>query len=114
VDIPEGASLIETPLNSVNITDVAITNKVVIQKSAARRNETGTVEVWARIVNCTDVPLQVEARTHFLDQSRAPAEDVSGWSRVFLAPRSYGVYSESSLSNVFKARYYYVEMREGR
>ncbi len=103
----------EMPLNSVNITDVAITNKIMIQSANARRNPAGTVEVWTRLVNCTDYPLQIEARTHFLDEGRAPIEKASAWNRVFLPPRTYGVYNESS-TDVQKVRYYYVEVREGR
>jgi len=112
-DVPTAPSaLIETPLNSVNITDFKIANKIMIQDTKARRSPAGTVEVWARFVNCTDFPLQLEARTHFLDEAQAPAEGVSGWNRVFLPPRAYGVYQESS-TNVTKVRYYYVEVREG-
>lgn len=101
------------PLNSVNITDYGITNKVMVESTNARRSPTGTVEVWARLLNCTDFPLQVEGRTHFLDEGRAPAEDVSAWNRVHLPPRSYAVYRESSTS-VQAVRYYYVEVREGK
>jgi hypothetical protein len=107
------AALTEMPLNSVNITDVGITNKIMVQSANARRNPTGTVEVWTRVVNCTDFPLQIEGRTHFLDEGQAPVEEVSSWIRVFLSPRSYGVYKESSI-DVARVRYYYVEIREGR
>ena len=107
------AALTEMPLNSVNITDVGITNKIMIQSASARRQPTGTVEVWTRLVNCTDFPLQIEGRTHFLDEGQAPVEDVSAWARVYLSPRSYGVYKESSI-DVARVRYYYVEIREGR
>jgi hypothetical protein len=71
------------------------------------------VEVWARLVNCTDFPLQVEGRTHFLDQGQAPAEDVSAWNRVMLAPRAYGVYQERSIGAA-GVSYYFVELREGK
>ena len=107
------AVLTPMPLNSVNITDYAITQKIMVESTNARRNPTGTVEVFARLVNCTDFPLQVEGRTHFLDEMRAPAEEASAWHRVYLAPRSYAVYRESSIS-VQAVRYYYVEVREGR
>jgi hypothetical protein len=103
----------EMPLNAVNITDVAITNKVMVQATTARRTPTGTVEVWARLVNCTDFTLQVEGRAHFLDEAQAPAEDVSAWNRVVLSARSFGVYRELS-TNAARVRYYYVELREAK
>jgi hypothetical protein len=104
--------LTEMPLNSVNITDVMITNKVMVQAVNARRNPSGTLEVWTRIANCTDFPLQIEGRTHFLDQTQAPVEAESAWNRVHLAPRSYGVYRESS-TRTADVHHYYVEIREG-
>ena len=103
----------QMPVNSVSITDYTITNKVWVEATNARRTPTGTVEVWARFVNCTDFPLQIEGRTHFLDEARAPVEAVSAWHRVFLPPRSFAVYQESS-TNVSAVRFYYVEVREGR
>src|SRR5262245_52573526 len=45
-------AMAEMPLNAVNITDGAITNKIMVQATTARRTPTGTVEVWARLVNC--------------------------------------------------------------
>ena len=107
------STITEMPLNAVNITDGAITNKIMVQTTNARRTPTGTVEVWARLVNCTDYPLQVEGRTHFLDAGQAPAEDVSAWHRVMLPARSFGVYRELS-TNATRVSYYYVELREGR
>ena len=107
------SALTEMPLNAVNITDFTITNKVMIQSANARRNPSGTLEVWTRVVNCTDYALQIEGRTHFLNEVQAPIEDVSAWNRVLLAPRSYGVYRESSTTTA-AVRYYYVEIREGR
>lgn len=105
--------LTEMPLNSVNVTDVSITNKVMVQAVNARRNSSGTLEVWTRVVNCTDYALQIEGRTHFLDAAQAPIEGVSAWNRVHLAPRSYGVYQESSTKTT-DVRNYMVEIREGR
>jgi hypothetical protein len=103
----------QMPVNSVAITDYGITNKVWVEATNARRTPTGTVEVWARFVNCTDFPLQIEGRTHFLDEGRGPAEPVSAWHRVFLPPRAFAVYQEASTS-VQAVRFYYVEVREGR
>ena len=106
-------SMTPMPLNAVNIIDPAIINKVMVQAVQARRNETGAALVWARVVNCIDFPLQVELRTHFLDEGQAPAEDASAWQRLQLPPKSMGTYRESSVSIDGRAAYYYVEMREG-
>lgn len=113
-EVPAAAAPPTTmPLNAVNVTDFRLTNKIMVESTNARRHPTGTVEIWARLVNCTDFPLQVEGRTHFLDEARSPVEDVSAWHRIFLPARSYGVYSESS-TNVSRVRFYYVELREGQ
>jgi hypothetical protein len=106
-------TMAEMPLNAVNITDAAITNKIMVQTTTARRTPAGTVEVWARLVNCTDFTLQVEGRAHFLDEAQAPTEDVSAWNRVVLSARSFGVYRELSTSTA-SVRYYYVELREAK
>ncbi|MEO5373316.1 MAG: hypothetical protein H7840_03435 [Alphaproteobacteria bacterium] len=109
----ESSPVIEMPLNSVSITDFTITNKVYVRSINARRTATGTVELWSQIINCTDYPLRAELRTQFYDKSQAPAEPVSAWKRIFLDPRSSSTYRESSLGSD-TARYYMVEMREGR
>jgi len=106
-------SVTPMPLNAVNITDIAITNKVVVQSTNAKRLQTGDVEVFARWVNCTDYPLQVEARTHFLDAAQADAEPVSAWSRRYLPARSVGGYSQRSTAGG-TVESYLIELREGR
>lgn len=100
------------PLNSVNVTDFRITSKVMVQEVTSRRTETGTAQVWTRMVNCTDFPLQVEGRTHFLDQGKAPVEQPSAWQRVYLSAKTIGTYSEKSTSTE-DAAFYYIELREG-
>jgi hypothetical protein len=100
-------------VNTVAITDAQLTGRVMIQSTNARRQPTGTVEVWTRLFNCSDAALQLEARTHFLDASQGPTEPVTAWTRVFLPARSYAVYTESS-TDIDLVRHYYVEVREGR
>lgn len=100
------------PLNTVSITDAGITNKVLVQAVGARRTETGTVEVWSRLVNCTDFPLQVEGRTQFMNKAQAPVEAPSAWLRIYLPPRATGVYSERS-TQTQSAELYLIEIREG-
>ena len=101
------------PLNAVNITDSAITNKVMVQSTNARRAADGDIEVFARVVNCTDFPLQVEGRTHFLDQGQTDAEPVTAWSRIHLPARGLASYTTRSTSGN-RVQSYLVELREGR
>ncbi|MFN3076849.1 MAG: hypothetical protein ABT940_08230 [Alphaproteobacteria bacterium] len=105
--------LTEAPLNSVNVTDFAITNKVFVRQVAASRTATGTVMVSSDIINCTDHPLQMEARTQFYDEKRMTSEPVSAWKRVYLDPRTSNTYQESSIGRE-TVKYYRVEVREGR
>lgn len=106
-------SITHIPLNAVNITDVAITNKIMVQANNARRADDGDVEVFARLVNCTDYPLQVEGRTHFLDAGQADAEPVTAWSRVHLPARALGSYAARSTAGA-AVESYLIELREGR
>ena len=101
------------PLNAVNITDSAITNKVMVQSTNARRAVSGDIDVFARVVNCTDFALQVEGRTRFFDQGQADAEPVTAWSRVHLPARGLGTYSTRSTSGT-GVQSYLIELREGR
>lgn len=105
--------VLEMPLNSVSITDHNIIQKVYVRAVNARRTPTGTAEVYAQILNCTDHPLQAEARVQFYDTAQAPTEPVSAWRRLYLPPRTSNTYRESSLG-ADAVRYYMVEMREGQ
>lgn len=109
----EPSPLLEMPLNSVSITDHAIIQKVFTRQVTARRTPTGTVEVVAQIINCTDHPLNVEARTQFYDQSQTASEPVSAWKRFAMPARSSNSYRESSIG-AKNANFYMVEMRETR
>ena len=109
--VPGSAELM--PLNAVNIIDGAITNKVVVQSTNAQREAGGDVTVFARLVNCTDYPLQLEARTHFLDGSQRDAEPVSAWTR--LQSTGHGLVSYSTRSTAGAViESYLIEVREGR
>ena len=101
------------PLNAVNITDAAITNKIVVQSTNARRETNGDVTVFARLINCTDYPLQLEARTHFLDGAQLDAEPVTAWTRLHSAAHGLVSYSTRSTAGGMVASYL-VEVREGR
>ena len=105
-------ALKEIPLDAVQFIDKAITRKVLVQGLYARRSGVDTVEVIARLINCTDHPLQVEGRTAFMDAAQIPTEPTSAWQRVFLAPRATGIYREISTANQGVANFL-VELREG-
>lgn len=105
-------SMTPIPLNSVQIIDKKMLRKVLVQGLFARRTEADTVEVIARIANCTDYPLQLEGRTAFQDEAQIPSEPVSAWQRLYLAPKSLTVYREVSTSTS-QASTFLVELREG-
>ena len=110
--VPGGETpVLEMPLNSVNVTEYAIINKVYVRAVNARRTPTGTVEVYSQIINCTDFPLNAEARTQFYDAGQAPSEPVSAWKRLALPPRTSNTYRESSIGTQ-GAAFYMVELRE--
>lgn len=98
-------------LNSVQIIDKNIAKKILPQAVFARRTDTGTLEVMARLINCTDYPQEVLVRTSFMDPDQFPAEPETAWQRVFLQPRSTAVYSEMSTS--MDIGYYLIEVDEG-
>lgn len=104
---------LESPMNSVNITDKSIINKMFANNVTARRTATGTVEVIAQIINCTDYPLVAEARTQFYDTGKVPSEPVSAWKRFHLPAKTSNAYRESSIGTR-SVEYYTVEMRETR
>ncbi|CAK0750748.1 DUF3455 domain-containing protein [Azospirillaceae bacterium] len=89
--------MLDVPINSSSILNPEIEEKIYIKPIKARRSPAGTVEIFTQVVNCTDEPLQVEARTQFYDKDRAPSEAASGWRRVILQPRSASPYKESSI-----------------
>lgn len=84
-------------LDSVQFTDKKLSKSMLVEGIYTRRTETNTVEVMARLVNCTKKPLQVKARTSFLDAQQFPTESTSQWRTVFLPPLGFGVFSEKSI-----------------
>lgn len=103
-------SMTPISLNAVQMTDKAITRKLVVEALFARRTEADTVEITARLVNCTKKPLQVEARSSFLDSNQFPTENISAWQRVFLPPLATGMYRELSVGRGDVA-HYLIELR---
>lgn len=108
VPVPKGPALVgqeygmklsPIPLDAVHFTDRGLVDTVAVQAIFAARNPTQTVQVTARVVNCTDGMLIVKARTSFMKANQAPSEPTSAWKTVYLQPRSTGVYSENSLGS---------------
>lgn len=100
-------------LNTVSVIDGAIRRKVLVQSVRAGRSQTGNMQVETRLMNCTDHPLQVDARTNFLTAGGAEAEAPSMWQRVALPPRSFASYAENGVSGG-RAETFLVEVREAR
>lgn len=109
----EPSPLLEMPLNSVSITDHNVINKLFVRQVTAQRTQTGTVKVIGQVINCTDYPLNIEARTQFYDQGQAPSEPVSAWKRLHVGPRTSNTYAETSIGTK-NVQYYMVELRETR
>lgn len=97
-------------LNAVQMTDKALTRRVVVEGLWAQRTEVDTLMVTARFVNCTNKPLVIQARSNFMDADQVPTEPVSSWKTIFLAPRATGVYQERSIGMGGVAAYL-VELR---
>jgi len=108
--IPAGEGL---PLGSVKITETAISKKILVETVNTKRLQSGDVEVFMRLMNCTDFPLQVEGRTHFFDAVQVDAEPATAWSRVHLPAHTVGSYSVHSIAGKAVAQYL-IEIREGK
>lgn len=106
-NVPKSMTPID--LNAVQFTDKPLTRQMVVEGLFARRTDTDTVEVTARLVNCTDKPLQIRARSSFMDETQAPTEPVSAWTQVFLPAKGTGTYRELSMSRD-EVKYYLIEV----
>lgn len=97
-------------LNAIYVTDKAIRRKVLPQELFARRTPTGSVELIARLVNCTDYPMQIQGRSSFMDQTQIPTENPSAWQTVFIEPHGVATYREVSIGRADVA-YYMIELQ---
>jgi hypothetical protein len=107
----EKPPVVRAPFNTVAMTDPAMLRKIFAANPVIKRSPTGTLQVSASLFNCTDYPLQIEARTQFFDSSEQPTEAVSAWKRVYLAPRTDSYYQESSVA--VEAQLFEIDLREG-
>jgi hypothetical protein len=101
------------PLDGVYIPDKAIQRKIMAQSVFARRTSNNSIEVIARVVNCTDYPLQILGRTSFMDKNQIPTEDPSAWQTVFVNPHSFATYHEVSIGGT-DVESYLIEFRSNR
>lgn len=99
----------DIPADAVLMSDSTLFHSVMVQHLNTQNTAGGTVQVTARLANCTGAGMSVRARTAFLDQGMAPAEPVSAWRTVFLPAGGMAVYQESSFSTG-KAAHYYIEL----
>lgn len=102
-------SIKDIPADAVLMSDATLYRSVIVQQLSTQGTAGGTVQVNARLANCTGAGMSVRARTAFLDAGMAPAEPVSAWRTVFLPPGGMAVYQESSFS-AGKAAHYYIEL----
>jgi hypothetical protein len=104
-----GIEMTPIPIDAVQFTDAGLWERVAVQHLSAKRSPTDTVQVTARLVNCTDTAQVVGMRTSFMDETQAPSEAASAWQVVHLRPRATALYSENSTST--KVRHYLIEVR---
>lgn len=117
---PQGPALVsqeygETspiPLNAVQYVSPSLVEQVAVQNLKARRSPTQTVEVHARLINCSDSQMVVGVRAHFMDNDQVPTEKESAWQNVVMQPHALGHYKESSLKT--NVGYYLLELRDSR
>lgn len=102
------------PINGVYVSDDAIRRKVLPQEVFVRRTENGSVELIARIANCTDFPLQVLGRASFMDAQQFPTENVSAWQLIMLQPRSLATFREVSIGRNDDVGAFLIELRGNR
>lgn len=98
----------DIPADAVLMSDSALYHSVIVQHLSTAPTAGGTVQVTARLANCTGAPLDVRARISFLDTNMAPVEAASAWRTVFLPAGGMAVYQEASFSQ--RATRYYIEL----
>lgn len=106
-----GPQMSAIPLDAVQYTDKALTQRVAVQSMFADRTETKTVAVGARFVNCTNEPVALGVRTSFLDDKQRPTETPSAWRTVFVPPKATSNYAETSIARD-KVAHYLIEIRD--
>lgn len=108
VGIGYGMNMTSIPVDALQFTDANIASNVAVQMVRAAKAGTDTVQVTARVVNCTDDAIRVRARTSFMDKNQLPTEPASAWRVLFLPPRATTIYQEFSTST--KVSNYLIEL----
>lgn len=103
-------SMTPIDLNAVLMTDKNARKSVVVEGLFARRTEMNTLEVVARLFNCTKKPIALQVRSNFMDSAQIPTEQASIWKTVFISPRATAIYQERSISTN-NVQAYLVELR---
>lgn len=103
-----GIQMSPIPLDALQFTDADVAHSVAVQAVRATRTPADTVQVTARLVNCTDKPMVVRARTSFMDATQLPTEPVSAWRIIPMPARATSVYQENSAS--VNVAHYLVEL----
>jgi uncharacterized protein YcfL len=85
--------------------------KIEVDELKFATTETGTQKVWTTIHNKTKAPLALEARAVFRGEKGEPVEPESGWTQVFVQPRTSASFDGLSMST--KAKQAIVEIRVG-
>lgn len=103
------SSMTPIDLNAVLFTDKKLDRQVIVEGLFAQRTPVGGLRVMARLVNCTDKQLVVQARSNFMDANQLPTEAASAWRTLYLSPRATSVYVENSVGPQVGA--YLIELR---
>ena len=104
------SSMTPIDLNAVLFTDKALAHQAVVEGLFAQRTAVGGLKVTARLVNCTDRQLTVQARSNFMDGNQLPTEAASAWKTLYLSPRATAVYEEYSIGQA-PVGAYLIELR---
>lgn len=103
-----GMQMTQLPLDALQFTSSELANSIAVQSVFAKKTPADTVQVTARIVNCTGKPIAVLARTSFMDSTHAPTEAISAWRTVYIPPKSISLYHE--ISSSINAWHYMIEL----
>ncbi len=104
------SSMTPIDLNAVLFTNQKLDRQVTVEGLFAQRTPVGGLKVTARLVNCTDKSLVVQARSNFMDVNQLPTEAASAWKTLYLSPRATTVYEENSIGQASVGAYL-IELR---
>lgn len=107
-----GCATTKGPEGSIVFIDGSkLSKKIEVDGLKFTTTETGTQKVWTTIHNKTKAPLALEARALFRGEKGEPVEPESGWTQVFVQPRTSVAFDGLSMST--KAKQAILEVRVG-